>query len=180
MTERLIGVISDGAQRIHGITSALETHARPAESGGFVPSDVREGLDATLRLLEHRMKDVTVHREYATDAKAAVPPGPLNQVFLNILDNALRAGARTLFLHVAEQGERLIVRMGNDGPAVPPGIAQRIFDPFFTTREAGTGVGLGLYLSRRIVEAHHGALWVEDRTGGGAEFVVELPAVVTK
>jgi signal transduction histidine kinase len=180
MTERLIGVISDGAQRIHGITSALETHARPAESGGFILSDVREGLDATLRLLEHRMKDVTVHREYVTDAKAAVPPGPLNQVFLNILDNALRAGARNLFLHVAEQGERLTVRMGNDGPAVPPGIAQRIFDPFFTTREAGTGIGLGLYLSRRIVEAHHGALWVEDRPGGGAEFVVELPAVVTK
>ena len=177
MTERLISVISDGAQRIQGITSALETHARPAESGGFTPCDVREGLDATLRLLEHRMKDVTVHREYATDARAVAAPGPLNQVFLNILDNALRSGARNLFLHVAEQGQRLTVRMGNDGPGVPPGIAQRIFDPFFTTREAGSGVGLGLYLSRRIVEAHHGALWVEDRQGGGPEFVIELPAV---
>jgi len=180
MTERLIGVISDGAQRIHGITTALETHARPAETGGLTPFDVREGLDATLRLIEHRMKDVTVHRMYETDARAAAPPGPINQVFLNIFDNALRAGARNLFLHVAEQGQRLTVRMGNDGPAVPPGIAQRIFDPFFTTREAGSGVGLGLYLSRRIVEAHHGALWVEDRPGGGAEFVVELPAAVGK
>ncbi len=180
MTDRLIAVISDGAQRIHGITSALETHARPAEVGGLTPCDVREGLDATLRLLEHRMKGVTVHREYATDAKAAAPPGPLNQVFLNLLDNALRTGARTLWLGVAEQGQRLTVRIGDDGPGVPPGVAQRIFDPFFTTREAGSGTGLGLYLSRRIVEAHHGALWVEDRQGGGAEFVVELPAVADK
>ncbi len=180
MTDRLIAVISDGAQRIQGITSALETHARPAEVGGLTPSDVREGLDATLRLLEHRMKGVTVHREYATDAKAAAPPGPLNQVFLNLLDNALRSGAKTLWLGVAEQGQRLTVRIGDDGPGVPPGVAQRIFDPFFTTRETGSGTGLGLYLSRRIVEAQHGALWVEDRQGGGAEFVVELPAVSDK
>jgi len=177
MTDRLIGVISDAAQRIQGITTALETHARPAEAGGFTPCDVREGLDATLRLLEHRMKGVTVHREYATDAMAAAPPGPLNQVFLNILDNALRTGARNLWLHVAEQGQRLTIRIGDDGPGIPAGVAQRIFDPFFTTREAGSGIGLGLYLSRRIVERHQGALWVEDRQGGGAEFVAELPAV---
>ena len=177
MTDRLIGVISDAAQRIQGITTALETHARPAEAGGFTPCDVREGLDATLRLLEHRMKGVTVHREYATDAMAAAPPGPLNQVFLNILDNALRTGARNLWLHVAEQGRRLTIRIGDDGPGIPAGVAQRIFDPFFTTREAGSGIGLGLYLSRRIVERHQGALWVEDRQGGGAEFVAELPAV---
>ena len=96
---------------------------------------------------------------------------------LDLIENALRAGARNLFLQVAEQGQRLTIRIGDDGPGVPPGVAQRIFDPFFTTREAGSGIGLGLYLSRRIVEAHHGALWVEDRQGGGAEFVVELPAV---
>jgi len=123
---------------------------------------------------------VTVHREYATDAMAAAPPGPLNQVFLNILDNALRTGARNLWLHVAEQGQRLTIRIGDDGPGIPAGVAQRIFDPFFTTREAGSGIGLGLYLSRRIVERHQGALWVEDRQGGGAEFVVELPAVTDK
>jgi signal transduction histidine kinase len=180
MTERLIAVISDGAQRIQGITAALETHARPAEVGGLTPCNVCEGLDATLRLLEHRMNGVTVHRDYRTETMAAAPPGPLNQVFLNILDNALRSGARTLWLGVAEQGQRLTVRIGDDGPGVPPGVAQRIFDPFFTTRETGSGTGLGLYLSRRIVEANHGALWVEDRQGGGAEFVVELPAVSDK
>jgi signal transduction histidine kinase len=180
MAGRLITVIGDAAERIQGITTALETHARPAEGGGFTPADVREGLDATVRLLEHRMEGVTVHREYTTDARAAAPPGPLNQVFLNLVDNALRAGARTIWLHVSERSQRLVVRIGDDGPGVPPGVAQRIFDPFFTTREAGNGVGLGLYLSRRIVEAHEGALWVEDRHGGGAEFVLELPAIPRK
>jgi signal transduction histidine kinase len=138
---------------------------------------VREGLDATLQLLEHRMEGVTVHREYQTDVRAAAPPGPLNQVFLNILDNALRVGATNLWIRVALQEHRLVVRIGDDGPGVPPEVAQRIFDPFFTTREAGAGIGLGLYLSRRIVEAYHGAIWVEERPHGGAEFVVELPAV---
>jgi signal transduction histidine kinase len=177
LTGKLLGVIADAAERIQGITSALEIHARPAEAGGFTPSDVREGLDATLQLLEHRMEGVTVHREYQTDVRAAAPPGPLNQVFLNILDNALRVGATNLWIRVALQEHRLVVRIGDDGPGVPPEVAQRIFDPFFTTREAGAGIGLGLYLSRRIVEAYHGAIWVEERPHGGAEFVVELPAV---
>jgi signal transduction histidine kinase len=180
MAGKLIAVIGDAAERIQGITTALETHARPAEGGGFTPCDVREGLDATVRLLEHRMEGVTVHREYATDARAAAPPGPLNQVFLNLLDNALRCGARNLWLRVGEHDRRVIVRVGDDGPGVPPHIAQKIFDPFFTTRDAGAGVGLGLYLSRSIVEAHEGTLWVEDRPGGGAEFVVELPAAHRK
>jgi signal transduction histidine kinase len=180
MSEKLIAVIGDAAERIQGITMALETHARPAEGGGFTPCDVRAGLDATMRLLEHRMEGVTVHREYTTEARAAAPPGPLNQVFLNILDNALRAGARNLWLRVAERDQHLVVRLADDGPGVPPHIAQRIFDPFFTTRDAGSGVGLGLFLSRSIVEGHGGALWLEDREGGGAEFVVELAAVHRK
>ncbi len=177
LTEKLLALIADAAERIQGITAALETHARPAEGGGYTPSDVRAGLDATLRLLEHRMEGVTVHRDYTTDARAAVPPGPLNQVFMNLLDNAIRVGAKNLWIHVGLHDQHLVIRVGDDGPGVPPEVAQRIFDPFFTTREAGGGVGLGLYLSRRIVEANRGAIWVEDRPGGGAEFVVEVPAV---
>jgi signal transduction histidine kinase len=177
LTGKLLGVINDAAERIQGITSALEIHARPAEAGGFTPCDVRAGLDATLQLLEHRMAGVTVHREYTTNVRAAAPPGPLNQVLMNILDNALRMGAKNLWLRVALHDQRLVIRIGDDGPGVPPEVAQRIFDPFFTTREAGGGIGLGLYLSRRIVETHHGAIWVEDRRGGGAEFVVELPSL---
>jgi signal transduction histidine kinase len=177
MAAKLIAVVADAAQRIQDITSVLETHARPAEGGESVPCDLRQGLEATVRLLEHRFERVTVHRDYRTERRAAGRAGPLNQVFLNIIDNALRAGAKNVFLRVEEAGERVVVRIANDGPPIPPDVARRIFDPFYTTREAGSGTGLGLYLSRRIVEEHHGALRLDNREGGGVEFVIELPAL---
>jgi signal transduction histidine kinase len=177
MAEKLFGIIVDGAERIRGITSALETHARPSEAGGTGPSDVCAGIEATLLLLEHRMSGVHVNREYETETAATPPPGPLNQVFLNLIDNAVRSGARTLWIRVTAHGDRLIVRVADDGPGVPADIARRIFDPFFSTREPGTGTGLGLYLSRRIVESFGGSLRYEDRPGGGAAFVADLPAL---
>ncbi|MGE5235418.1 MAG: ATP-binding protein [Acidobacteriota bacterium] len=176
MASRLFAIIIDGADRIRGITAALETHARPSEAGGTGPSDVRAGIDATLLLLEHRMAGIEVHREYETDLPAVAPPGPLNQVVLNLIDNAIRSGARTLWLRVTSRADRLTIRVSDDGPGVPGEIARRIFDPFFSTREPGAGTGLGLYLSRRIIESHDGSLWYEDRPGGGATFVVDLPA----
>ncbi len=174
---RLLAVIADGAQRIQGITSALETHARPAEAGGAALCDVHEGLDATLLLLEHRMAAVAVHREFAARARASAPPGPLNQVFLNIIDNALRSGAKNLFVATASGAGVITVRIGDDGPGIPPDVVRRIFDPFFTTRKVGAGTGLGLFLSRKTVEDCGGRIRYADRRGGGAEFIVELPAV---
>jgi signal transduction histidine kinase len=174
MSAKLIGIIGDAAERIQGIATVLESHARPAEAGGMAPCDVGQGLDATLRLLEYRMDGVAVHRDYGTTARAEASGGPVNQVFLNLFDNALRTGARNLWVRTGVDRGRLTVRIGDDGPGVSAEIAQRIFDPFFTTRDGG--IGLGLYLSRRIVEGYHGALWLEERQGGGAEFVVELPA----
>jgi signal transduction histidine kinase len=176
MSQRLIGIVGDAAQRIQAITAALDAHARPAEGGAVSPCDVREGLDATLRLLEHKMSEVEVHREYTTERAVRAPAGPLNQVFLNLLDNAVRAGAHNVWLSVAEREQDITVTIGDDGPGVPPELATLIFDPFFTTRQAGEGTGLGLYLSRQIVERHGGALWLEDRPGGGAQFVVKLHA----
>jgi len=176
MAQRLIGVVGDAAQRIQAITSALDAHARPAEGGVMSPCDVREGLDATLRLLEHKMSEVEVHRDYATELPVNAPAGPLNQVFLNILDNAVRAGAHTIWIRVSGEERRVTVTISDDGPGVPPDLAALIFDPFFTTRRVGEGTGLGLYLSRKIVEEHRGVLWFENRPGGGAQFVIELPA----
>jgi signal transduction histidine kinase len=177
MAAKLIAVVADAAQRIQDITSVLETHARPAEGGEAVPCDLRQGLEATIRLLEHRLEGVTVHRDYRTERRAAGRPGPLNQVFLNIVDNALRAGARNVYLGLEDARGKVVARIGNDGPPISPDVARRIFDPFYTTREAGSGTGLGLYLSRRIVEEHHGALRLDTRPGGGVEFVIELPAL---
>jgi signal transduction histidine kinase len=171
----LVDVIVEGGHRIEAITASLDTHARPAESGFSEKSDVREGLDATLRLLSHKMDGVTVNRSYESERLVRAPAGPLNQVFLNLLDNALRSGADTLWLRVADEGELVRVTVEDNGPGVAPENAARIFDPFFTKREDGTGTGLGLHLSRQIIDEYGGTLEFENRLEGGARFIVGLP-----
>ncbi len=172
--QRLLVVIADAGRRIERISAALLSHASPGDAGGSRPVDVVEGLDSTLRLLEHRLGTVAVHRTHPPSAKVIGSPVELNQVFLNLLDNALRADAKNLWIEV-EEGPTLAVSIGDDGRGVPAEVAERIFDPFFTTRQPGEGTGLGLYLSRRIVAAHGGELRHAPREGGGARFTVELP-----
>jgi len=172
----LIEVIVDGGERIERITTALDTHARPAEAGFSEKCDAGEGLDATLRLLRHKMDGVTVHRSYTSTRQVRGAAGPLNQVFLNLLDNALRTRAHTLWIEVADVGDSVSISVADNGPGVAPDDAKRIFDPFFTKRTEGTGTGLGLYISRQIIEQMDGSLRLEDRPGGGARFVIEVPA----
>jgi signal transduction histidine kinase len=176
-SRQLIDVISDGAQRIEGITSSLDSHARPADGGATFACDVREGIDSTIRLLGHRLDGVVVHREYRTDRLAQAPAGPLNQVFLNLLDNAVRAGAANIWIELDGDGDRVRITVSDDGPGISEHDIGRIFDPFYTNRGNDPGTGLGLYLSRSIVEEHGGALRCENRSDGGALFCVEIPSV---
>jgi signal transduction histidine kinase len=171
----LVNVIRDGATRIHGITTSLEAHVRPAEDTGPSLLDIGEGLDATITLMHHQMGHVEVLREYAARPVVAGEAGRLNQVFLNLVDNAVKAGAKRLSLGISERDGVARIRIGDDGGGIPPSVADRIFDPFFTTREPGVGMGLGLYICRAVVEDHGGKLWFETRPGGGTEFFVELP-----
>lgn len=175
LAARLLPVIADGASRMDGIVSALGTHARPADRGGVSAFDLAESLDSTLRLIEHRLSGITVHRTYASDAIAVAEPGAVNQVLLNLLDNAVRSGASNLYLETRSEGERVAVAVSDDGPGVPAELQRRIFDPFFTTRDPGAGTGLGLYLSRSLIADQGGMLRYRDREGGGARFEIDLP-----
>lgn len=176
-TSQLLDVIGDAAVRIEEITSALDTHARPAESGETAVCDLEDGLEATLKLIRHRLDGVAIHRDFVTDRLAKAPAGPMNQVLLNLVDNALRMGAKNLWLSIHLEEGSLVVRVGDDGPGVPEEDAERIFDPFFTKRPEGDGTGLGLFLSRKMTEEHGGSLRVENRAGGGALFIMEVPAL---
>jgi signal transduction histidine kinase len=171
---QLLDVIVDGAERIERISAALLGHASPGDLGGARPTEVREGLEATLRLLEHRLKDTRVHRALG-EGRVVVPAAELNQVFLNLVDNALKSGAKNVWVTVAQEDAVVRVTVEDDGPGVPFEHQARIFDPFFTTRAPGEGTGLGLYLARQSVQRWGGTLQVATREGGGARFTVALP-----
>lgn len=170
---RMTDVIAEAALRIQAITVALEVHAQPADGGG-ASARPRDGLEATLRLLEYRLDGVQVHRDYTGDPVVVAPAGPLNQVLMNLLDNALAAGAKNLWVGIGAVGaDRIRVVIEDDGGGVPEPLRDRLFDPFVSGRGSS---GLGLYLSRRIVEEHAGVLSYQARAEGGSRFAVELLA----
>jgi signal transduction histidine kinase len=175
--EKLTGLIIDALQRIDGIVSALDAHARPADGTDLAPCNVRKAVESTLTLLEHRMRAVTVHEDYEVTGEVFAPARAFNQVLLNLLDNSTRSGAENIWIELRQVDKQVSVSVSDDGPGVPPDMVHRIFDPFFTTRVEGEGTGLGLHLSRRIAQECGGELRYEPRPGGGARFVMEIPAM---
>jgi len=175
--EKLIGLMIDALQRIDGIVSALDAHARPADGTDLAPCNVRKAVESTLHLLEHKMKHVAVHEDYEATGDVFAPARAFNQVLLNLVDNAVRSGAENIWIDVRQVDEQVSVAVSDDGPGVPADMVHRIFDPFFTTRVEGEGTGLGLHLSRRIAQECGGELRYEPRPGGGARFVMEIPAM---
>src|SRR5690606_13771571 len=99
----------------------------------------------------------------------------LNQVLLNLLDNAIKAGPTQIWVDVETGEERALLRISDDGPGVPRELEPLLFEPFFTTRQDGQGTGLGLYLSRRMLNDCGGELHYRARAGGGAQFTIGLP-----
>jgi signal transduction histidine kinase len=132
--------------------------------------DVTDGLDSTLVMLKHKIPaGVTVVRDYAPD----VPPieahaGELNQVWTNLIDNALDAMGDAGTLRLTTRGEQddVVVEVGDTGPGLPPEVAARAFEAFFTTKDVGKGTGLGLDIAQRIiVERHGGTITIDGRPG---------------
>jgi signal transduction histidine kinase len=140
--------------------------------------DVHELIDSTLVMLSRKIGDVHVVKDYdRTLPDIPVYGAELNQVWTNLIDNALQAmdGAGTLTIRTSKVGEVLQVEVCDTGPGIPPDIVGRIFEPFFTTKPFGQGTGLGLDISWRIVvNKHHGDLSVESAPGD-TRFRVRLP-----
>jgi len=176
-SEKLMSVIIDALTRIDGVISALDAHARPADGTDLAPCDVRQAVRSTLDLLEHKMKHIRVHEDYEVAGEVFAPARAFNQVLLNLLDNAVRSGGDNVWIELRQANNVVSVAVADDGPGVPPDVVHRIFDPFFTTRVEGDGTGLGLHLSRRIAQECGGELRYEPRPGGGARFVMEIPAM---
>jgi signal transduction histidine kinase len=139
--------------------------------------DVISGLQNTLTILEPRLKDVSLVREYEKDLPG-IPGrgGELNQVWTNLIDNAIDAvnGRGSIIVRAYVEGERVVVEVVDDGHGIPRAAQVHIFEPFYTTKEIGSGTGLGLPIVRRIVTDHAGEVFVRSEPGETC-FTVRLP-----
>ncbi|MGW0949311.1 ATP-binding protein [Streptomyces sp. NPDC002623] len=180
-TELLMDEIGDSTNRISHLVDAAKQYSQ-LDRAPYRVVDVHELLDSTLLMLSGKIGQ---RIEVVKDYDRSLPPIPaypaeLNQVWTNLVDNAVFAvgstgGEGTLTVRTAREGDRLLVEFRDTGPGIPPDIRSRIFDPFFTTKPVGEGTGLGLDISWRIVvNKHHGSLHVESAPGD-TRFQVLLP-----
>ena len=177
-TEQLMTDIEDASGRVSSLVSAAKQYSQ-MDRAAHQWIDVHGGLDSTLVMLTHKIGDgVRVVKEYDRSLpQVPAHPAELNQVWTNLIDNAVQAmgGAGTLTVRTSRDDDRLAVTIGDTGPGIPDELKKRVFEPFFTTKAVGEGTGLGLDISYRIVvNGHGGDIFVESRPGD-TRFTVRLP-----
>ncbi|MDI9635311.1 AAA family ATPase [Oscillatoria amoena NRMC-F 0135] len=200
---KLISSMTEGTERIYQISASLRTFSR-ADTTHKVAFDLHEGLDSTLMILKHRLKAnevrpaIAILKNYGPLPEVYCYPGQLNQVFMNIIANAIEAIDEFCQTRTYEQNHTrpstisisttlsqpdtdslqpyITIRIQDNGPGMTPEVLQKIFNRLFTTKAVGTGTGLGLSISRQIVEERHGGrLQCLSAPGQGAEFLIDLP-----
>jgi signal transduction histidine kinase len=203
---KLMESMQIGAERIRQIVLSLRNFSR-LDKTSREPVDLHQGIDNTLLLLQHRLKaragqpQIQVNRDYGELPLVECHAGQLNQVFMNLLSNAIDALEEVSAInHDTEEtttanntqdesfcpticiktqvqdNNTVLLRITDNGPGIKPQMQQQIFDPFFTTKSVGKGTGLGLSISYQIiVEKHGGQLKCFSTPGEGTEFSIELP-----
>ena len=182
-TARLVAEIQSAATRISGLVGSVKNYTHMDRATDAEPTDVREGLANTLVMLNHKLKDkqIRVETDYAADLPTIrAHPGELNQVWTNLIDNAVDAmdAGGTLRLSARPEGDFLRVTVADTGPGIAPELQSRIFEPFFTTKGVGEGTGLGLDVVRRILSSHRADVKVESQPGRTA-FLLCFPLHTT-
>jgi signal transduction histidine kinase len=202
---KLLSSMMVGATRIHEIVLSLRNFSRLDEAE-FKSVNIHEGIDNTLIILRNRLKsqpdrpEIKVIKEYGNLPLVECYAGQLNQVFMNIISNAIDAlsesyqlsalscdiyptTAKPLMINIRTEiteDNQIIIRIIDNGIGIPESIQKRLFDPFFTTKSVGKGTGLGLSISHQIiVEKHGGQLQCVSTLGKGAEFVIKIPLTPT-
>lgn len=194
---RLITSMRVGADRIRSIVTSLRTFSRMDEAA-MKAVNIHEGIDSTLMILQNRLKAksympaIAVIKDYGNLPLVECYAGQLNQVFMNILTNAIDAleerdegrspadcqkhPSQITIKTLPLEGDRVAIHLIDNGPGIPESVQQRLFDPFFTTKPVGKGTGLGMSISYQIVaEKHQGSLRCVSSPGQGAEFIITIP-----
>jgi signal transduction histidine kinase len=177
-SKTLLAELKDAVRRISELVAAVRSYSQ-MDRASAQPVDVREGLESTLTMLTHKLKGgITIVRDYADLPSIDAYAGELNQVWTNLVDNAVDAmdGTGTLTVGTRLDGDSVVVTISDSGPGMPPEVVARAFEPFFTTKDVGQGTGLGLDIARRIVvERHRGLIAIDTPPGGGTTMRVSLP-----
>lgn len=174
---RTAAIIQIAAQKMGAVTDALRSYLTEGNSAVVEPVDIGSEIDTILLLLHNKIKhNVTVVRDFA-GGPALGSRHALNQVWVNLINNALQAMnyAGTLTVKTSREGKHVVVRIIDTGAGIDPAIRERIFEPFFTTKKFGEGIGLGLDICKRIVEQFDGEISFESLPGN-TEFMVRLLA----
>jgi signal transduction histidine kinase len=177
VVDDLLRTNAEACQRISAIVTNLRTFARLDEAE-WKTADLRDGVDSTLALVQHLLRGrIKIVREYGEIPLIACHPGQLNQVFMNLLVNAIQAIEElgTIRIRLGADAEHVRVDVEDTGSGIASEHLPRIFDPGFTTKGVGVGTGLGLAICHRIVAAHGGTIAVTSRPGAGTAFSVRLP-----
>jgi signal transduction histidine kinase len=182
-THNLTEEIKQGADRITQIVNALKSYTYLGQAP-IQSVDIHEGLDSTLVMLRSQLKKgITVAREYSANLPRIQAYGSeLNQVWTNILDNAINAmnGNGNITLKTYIKGKWLVVEIKDSGPGIPEEIQSKVFDPFFTTKPPGEGTGMGLNISHNIItQKHKGEINVKSNPGETC-FQIKLPLITTE
>lgn len=167
-----------GIEQISEIVLNLKNFSR-LDRSKVSSFNLNEGLDSALILAKHELKHFTVKKQFGDIPAITCSPSQLNQVFLNLINNAAQAiesGAGEITLLTRMEGaDHVAVEIADNGKGIPPEIMSKIFDPFFTTKAVGKGTGLGLSISYKIIEQHGGSISVDSTVGQGTRFTIVLP-----
>lgn len=195
---KLVGSMREGVKRIQDISTSLRTFSR-ADSDRPVACNIHDGIDSTILILKHRLKatetrpEIQVIKEYSQLPLIECFAGQLNQVFMNILANAIDAldesnigrsfeeiktkpNCITISTKISDNKQQVIISIKDNGKGIAESVQQKVFDHLFTTKAVGQGTGLGLAIAKSIVvEKHGGAIAVESAINKGTTFVISLP-----
>jgi signal transduction histidine kinase len=173
----LVGQIEQSTGRIAELVKAVKSYSYMDQSP-MQEIDIHEGIESTLTMLGHKLKNMTVIRAFDRSIPRIPAYGSeLNQVWTNLIDNAIDAvkGTGKICVGTSFEHDQVVVEIVDDGPGIPPEVQSRMFEPFFTTKSVGTGTGLGLIISNRIVGDRHGGEIEFESKPGETRFKVRLP-----
>jgi signal transduction histidine kinase len=186
---KVLGSMQLGSERISEIVVSLRNFSR-LDQAGKKSVNIHDGLESTLLLLKHRLRqDIQIIKEYGNLPQIECYPADLNQVFMNILNNAIDA---VLEPQNKSQEKQIVIKteitdsqiakitISDNGVGIHPEIQPKIFDPFFTTKPVNKGTGLGLSISYQIIEDHQGHISLTSAPGQGTEFMIEIPVKLNK